>query len=393
MPTCNQLPFPQPSALEVAPQLRALQSQGSIHRVLTPVGDEAWLVTGYEHVRQLFDDDRLGRSHPDPDTAARIGESALFGGPMGDFDTEAAEHARLRALLQPSFSPKQLRALVPKVEALTAGLLDEMEREGPPADLHAALAVPLPILVICELLGVPYSDRDQFRAWTQDVANVSDHARSEQALGELYGYGLTLVEHKRARPRGDFISQLCAIDDVSDSEAAELSMALLFAGHETTVVRIGHGALILLANRDQWEKLLDDPVLIPGAVEELMRATSTGGGVGGLPRYAKTDLDIDGVPIRRGDLILLDIGAANHDPTVFHDPDYLDVTRRATTHLGFGHGARYCIGAPLARIELKTVFAQLIPRFPTMRLNVDPTAITLRSDVLAGGLVELPVSW
>lgn len=248
-------------------------------------------------------------------------------------------------------------------------------------------------MVICELLGVPYGDRDQFRAWTQDVANVTDHPRSEHALGELYRYGLTLVEQKRAHPQGDIISHLCATANITDTEVAQLSMALLFAGHETTVVRIGHGALMLLANRAEWEKLLDNSALIPNAVEELMRATSTGGGVGGLPRYAKTDLDIDGVAIRRGDLVLLDIGAANHDPAVFGDPDHVDVTRRATTHLGFGHGAHYCIGAPLARIELKTVFAQLIPRFPTMRLTVDPTAITLRSDVLAGGLVELPVSW
>ncbi|HZQ32135.1 MAG TPA: cytochrome P450 [Mycobacterium sp.] len=286
-----------------------------------------------------------------------------------------------------------MRSLIPKVEALTAGLLDELATKGPPADLHAELAVPLPVLVICELLGVPYADRDQFRALTQDVANVSDHARSESALAELYRYGLTLVEHKRAHSDDDIISRLCATDGVSDTEAAEMSMALLFAGHETTVVRIGHGALMLLTDRDQWQKLLDDPSLIPHAVEELMRATTTGGGVGGIPRYARTDFDVDGVKVNLGDLVLLDIAAANHDPAVFGDPDHVDITRRAAIHLGFGHGAHYCIGAPLARIELKTVFAQLIPRFPTMRLAVDPASITLRSDVLAGGLVELPVCW
>jgi cytochrome P450 len=388
-----QIPFPQTHPLEVAPGLRALQSRGTIHRVHTQVGDEAWLVTGYTQVRHLLDDDRLGRSHPEPETAARTGESALFGGPLGDFETEAADHARMRALLQPHFSPKHLRALQPRVEALTTGLLDELAKQGPPADLHAKLALPLPILVICELLGVPYGDRNQFRTWTQDVANVSDRARSEGALAELFGYGMTLVEHKRAHPEDDVISRLCATDGVSDVEAAEMSMALLFAGHETTVVQIGLGALLLLSTPDRWRTLLADPALIPNAVEELLRATATGGGVGGIPRYARTDFDIDGVAIHAGDLVLLDIGAANHDLAAFHDPDRFDMIRTEAGHLTFGYGAHYCIGAALARIELKTVFAQLIPRFPSMHLTVDPATLTVRCDVLAGGLVELPVAW
>lgn len=393
MITSAQLPFPQTHPLEAPPALRALQSQGRIHRVRLPVGHKAWLVTGYAEVRQLLDDDRLGRAHPEPDSAARIGESALFGGPLGNFDTEETDHARMRSLLQPHFSPRHLRTLVPRVEALTSGLLDELAQQGPPADLHAKLAVPLPVLVICELLGVPYPDRGQFRRWTQDTANVRDHARSEHGLAELFGYSMKLVERKRAHPGDDVISRLCATAGVSDVEAALLSMALLFAGHETTVVAIGFGALQLLTNPDEWRALLDNPALIPVAVEELLRATSSGGGVGGIPRYARTDFEIDGVPIHAGDLVLLDIGSANHDPTVFGEPDRLDIARKEAAHLTFGYGARYCIGAPLARIELKTVFAQLIPRFAPMHLTVDPATLTLRNDVLAGGLVELPVAW
>ena len=367
--------------------------RGTVHRVRTPVGDEAWLVTDYGQVRRLLDDDRLGRSHPQPDTAARTGESALFGGPLGNFETEAGDHARMRTLLQPHFSPKHLRTLAPRVEALTTGLLNELAEQGPPADLHARLAQPLPILVICELLGVPYSDREQFRAWAEDAGNVRDRARSERGLAELFGYGRRLVERKRAHPGDDVISRLCATDGVSDAEAATMSMFLLFAGHETTVVQIGLGALLLLTNRDQWSALLDNPALIPNAVEELLRAAATGGGVGGIPRYARTDFDIDGVTIHAGDLVLLDIGSANHDPAVFADPEHTDVARKEATHLTFGYGARYCIGAPLARIELKMVFGQLIPRFPSMHLTVDPATLLTRRDVLAGGLVELPVSW
>jgi cytochrome P450 len=389
-----RLPFRHTHPLETAPALRELQLHGAVHRVRTPVGHEAWLVTSYAHVRQLLDDHRLGRSHPRPDTAARSGESALFGGPVGNFDTEGTDHGRMRALLQPHFSPKHLRALIPKVEARTARLLDDLDEEGPPADLHAKLALPLPILVICELLGVPYADRDQFRRWTNDAANVRDHARSEHGLTELYRYGMELVKHKRRYPDDDVISRLCATDGVSDEEAAASSMHLLFAGHETTVVQIGWDAALLLANPVRWQALSDTPALIPNAVEELLRASTRGGaGIAGIPRYARTDLQVDGVTIRAGDLVLLDIGSANHDPAVFIDPDCVDIGRKQAAHLTFGYGAHYCIGAPLARIELKTVFAQLIPRFPSMRLTVDPAALTVRHDVLAAGLGELPVAW
>ncbi len=367
--------------------------RGTVQRVYTAVGHRAWLVTDYGHVRQLLDDDRLGRSHPDPDTAARTGESALFGGPLGNFETEAADHARMRTLLQPHFSPKNLRTLAPRVEALTTAVLNDLAEQGPPADLHTGLALPLPISVICELLGVPYSDRDQFRVWAEDAGNVCDHARSEHGLAELFGYGMRLVERKRAHPGDDVISRLCATDGVSDDEVATMSMFLLFAGHETTVVQIGYGALLLLTNRDQWGALMDNPALIPNAVEELLRAASTGGGVGGIPRYARTDFDIDTVTVHAGDLVLLDIGSANHDPVVFAHPERTDVARKEAAHLTFGYGARYCIGAPLARIELKAVFAQLIPRFPSMHLMVDPATLPTRRDVLAGGLVELPVAW
>src|ERR1700739_3695313 len=159
-----QLPFEQTHPLEISPQLQELQEQGAVHRVRPAVGDEAWLVTRHALIRRLLDDDRLGRSHPEPETAARTGESALFGGPLGEFDTEAADHARMRALLQPHFSPRRLRSLVPRVEAVTTGLLNKLAEQSPPADLHARLALPLPILVICELLGGPYSDHEQFPA-------------------------------------------------------------------------------------------------------------------------------------------------------------------------------------------------------------------------------------
>jgi len=385
-----QLPFEHVHPLEVAPSLRQLQHDGVIHRVRTPVGDLAWLVTGYEEVRSLLADERLGRAHPDPGNAARLGESVMLGGPMGNYDTEQADHARRRSLLQPHFSPKRMRALRPRVDELATVLLDDLARPGPPADLHQALALPLPIQVICELLGVPYADRDQFRAWSEAVGDVRDRARSEHGLRELSGYGRQLAVRKRKQPGDDVISRLCA-DGLSDDEVATLSTNLLFAGHETTVVAIDMGVLCLLANPAQRQALADDPDLVTTAVEEILRAPGRSGG--GIPRYARTSLQIGGVTVQAGDLVLLDSRVANHDPAVFTSPGRFDITRDGPGHLSFGHGAHYCVGAPLARIELQAVFAQLPARFPAMRLTVPAGQLPLRSGALTGGLTALPVEW
>ena len=391
MVVAAQLPFEQADALQFAPRLRELQDQGTVHRVLTDVGDSAWLVTRHAEVRRLLDDDRLGRAHPEPETAARTGASALFGGPLGDFTTEHADHQRMRGLLQPHFTPGHMRALRPRIEESATRLLDELAEHGPPADMHTVVAVPLPILVICELLEVPYEDREEFRRWTDDAGNTRDHARSEQGLGQLFDYGRQLVAAKRRDPADDVISRLCATEDVTDDEAAELSMFLLFAGHETTVVQIGFTALLLMANPEQWRALVDNPGLVPNAVEETLRTSRRAGGA--MVRYARTDLDIDGVAIKAGDLVLLEIGGGNHDPTVFANPDRVDITRHAATHLAFGYGARYCIGAPLARIELQTVFSQLVSRFPTLKLAADVEELAVRDDALTRGLIALPVRW
>ncbi|MEV4113477.1 cytochrome P450 [Nonomuraea sp. NPDC049695] len=388
-----RLPFHQPGPMQPAPLLRRLQAQGPIHAIRTAVGDPAWLVTGYEEVRALLDDDRLGRAHREPQRASRTGESALFGGPLGDFDTEQGDHRRMRSLLQPHFSPKRMRALRGRVETLTANLLDEMAAAGPPADLHAALALPLPIAVICELLGIPFADRARFRAWTQAAADITDRGRSEQGLAQLFNYGQQLVARNRADgdADADVISRLAATDGVSDDEAAALGMTLLFAGHETTVTVIGKGVLWLLTAAGQWQALVDDLSRIDAAVEEILRAPGLGGG--GIPRYARIDLEIAGVPVRAGDLVLLDTGAANHDAHVFADPDRFDLARPAAPHLTFGHGAHYCIGAPLARIELQVAFSQLVARFPTLELGCAVEDLTFNPYVLTGGLTALPVTW
>ena len=385
------LPFEKPDTLGVPPLLRKLRTEGPITRVRTPAGDEAWLVTRHAEVRQLLNDERLGLSHREPDRAPRINDSVFYGAPLGNFETERADLARMRGLLQPYFTPKRMRALRPRVEALTDDLLDALGQRTPPVDLHDALSLPLPVLVICELLGVPYSDRAQFRAWSDEIADTYDRQRSESALGNLFAYMKELVERKHAEPGDDVISGLAATEGVDHDEAAMNAAALLFAGHETTVVRIDIGTLLLLANPDQWQALLRDPSRAAAAVEEILRASATGGG--GLPRWARADIHVGGVTIRAGEAVLLDIGAANHDDREFANPDRFDIGRTDGAHLMFGHGPRYCLGAPLARIELQAVFTRLLPRFPTMRLAVPVERVPVRSGVLTGGLVELAVTW
>lgn len=386
-----QLPFPQPHPLRAGEELRAVRATGPIHRVRTPTGDEAWLVTGYGVVRELLDDDRLGRSHRSPMTAPRSRASALFGGPIGDFDAEFTGHERMRSLLNPHFSARSLHALKPRVEALTTGLLDELELLGPPADLHTQLALPLPVLVICELLGVPYDDRDTFKVWVHACAFEEDATDSLQGMAALIDYCACLVADKRRRPGEDVISRLCEEDGLPDVEIAVLAMALLFAGFETSVVKIWHLTAQLLSERAQWQVLLDDPSLIPKATEELMRVTMNANP--GIPRYARETFTINGVTINDGDLVLLDPGSANHDPEFFHNPDVADFGRRGTPPMSFGYGRRYCLGAPLARLELKSVFSQLIPRFPDMQMTVDASELSTNVDELGSGLGALPVTW
>jgi pentalenolactone synthase len=387
------LPFEQPDLLSVPPQMRELQASCPVARVRTPAGDEAWLVTRYADVKRLFGESRLGRSHPDPEHAPRISDSVLLGGAVGNYETEDRDHAQMRALLTPYFSARRMQELHPRVEALVDQLLDAMTASERPVDLHQALAVPLPVLVICELLGVPYEDRDQFRAWTQGMSDMHDRELATASMGSLFAYMGELVARKRARPEDDVISGLCAAEGgaLANDHVAQLSAMLLFAGHETTVTRIDTGTLLLLVHPDQRERMLGDPSLVPAAVEEILRVSARG--EGGMPRYARADIELDGASIHAGEAVLLNMGAGNHDEREFPEPDRFDVCRQPNPHLTFGHGPRFCIGAPLARIELNAVFARLLPRFPGMRLAVPIESLRVRHDLLTGGLTALPVTW
>ena len=394
-----QLPFPTPDPLGLAPALAPLREHTPITRVRTRTGDEAWLVTDYADVRSLLSDPRLGRSHPEPEKAARLHEGVLLGGPSGDHEHEHESHQRMRRLLAPAFSARRMRALDEHVRELVATLIDDLLRRDRPADVHDALSVPLPTLVICELLGVPYADRDRFRVWSEQTGSFDGEA-SRAGITALGTYVYGLLATKRESPGEDVLSDLVAAQredpTLTDLEVTGIATALLFAGHETTVNRIDSGILRLFPHDGPRHPIAgavsDDDVA--GFVEEILRLPGPGSGRGGgLIRYASTEVETGGIVIAPGDAVVLSIGAANQDPAVFDAPEDLDVTRAPNPHLGFGHGAHHCVGASLARVELRAVFATLPRRVPTLRVAVPLDGLRLRDDNLTGGLTELPVTW
>jgi len=386
----DQLPFPATDdILALAPRYRELQEQEPVARVRTATGDPAWLVTRHEDVTTLFGDDRLGRSHPSPARAAGVSSSVLLGGPVGDYDTERDRHRQMRQLLGPAFSARRMNALRPRIGQLVDQLLDELP--APPTDWHRAFSVPLPVMVICELLGVPYDDHPRFRPWATELTSLTDPARARAAGGELTAYVRGLLPAKRDVLGEDVLSDLIE-GGLTDDAIADMAAMLLFAGHETTVVRLDLGLVLLLTRPDQMDALRADATLVPGAVEEILRLSSLST-TGGLPRYARTEVVVRDVTIPPGDAIVLAAHAANRDRRVFDDPDTFNSGRTANPHLSFGHGAHYCIGAALARVELQEAFGRIPARLPGLRLAVPRTELRVHTDRLTAGLAGLPVTW
>jgi cytochrome P450 len=393
-----QLPLARPNILELAPLYEVLRREAPIAPVTTPAGDPAWLVTRYEEVRLLLGDKRFGRSHPEPEKASRITTAAVLDGPSGEYETEEADHARMRRLLTPAFSAKRMRMLSDHMDELVGGYLDRLVAEHDAtgvADLHAGLAYPLPVAMICRLLGVPESDHELFSRLSERMANVTIGEEAHRAREEFFRYMIGLVEAKRAQLGEDVISDLVRAQSEDPAydyqEMVRLCVGLLFAGHETTVNRIGLGVLFLLTDRSRWEALVADPDgRVDAVVEEIMRLGAPGDL--GLLRYAHEDVTISGVTIERGDALVLSINAANRDASVYSNAESFDPDRPERTHLGFGHGAHFCIGASLARTELRVVFAALAKRLPGLRLAKELDQLEVRA-TLTGGVAELPVTW
>ncbi|MGW0522531.1 cytochrome P450 [Crossiella sp. NPDC003009] len=362
-----------------------------VRRIRTPLGDAAWLVTGHAEVRRLYADRRLGRTHPDPASAARFGDHQLLSASeLYSHEHEHEEHMGMRALLQPFFSGRRMAELGAPVRALLAELLDELAEAGPGADLHATVSAPLSVRTLCALLGVP--DRDRFRDLV-DGMDVGDRARADAAQAELAAYLAELVERKRLTPDDSLLGGLCAAG-LSTEDIAGIATMVLFAGYDSTAVMIDSGVLLLSRHREQWELLRTVPAAVPGAVEEILRLADAEEPEGaGFPRYARESFEVDGVRIEQGEAVLLDVARANLDERAFADPLRFDLGRSPNPQLSFGHGPWHCLGAPLARLQLTEVFTALPARFPELRLGIPDGELTQEGGTFTGRVRGLPVLW
>ncbi|MCK2244171.1 MULTISPECIES: cytochrome P450 [unclassified Crossiella] len=387
-----QLPLNRPNPLALAPLYQVLRPQTPVVPVTTPAGDPAWLVLGYEEVKQAFADPRFGRSHPEPERAGRLAESAMGGAPAGDHETEQAEHARMRKVLGPAFSVPRMRRLTDRIQELTDQCLDDLAAADQPADLHRLVSFPLPALAISELLGVPAADRAHFSSLSRNLGLFDDPAASQAALAEFAGYTLSLAASKRMDPGPDVLSDLVADPTISDEVVAQVAIALLFAGHETTATRIDFGVLWLLSDPARRAAFTADPEgQAQSTVEEILRLSAPHGL--GLLRYANADVEIGGVTIGRGDMVLVSNDAANRDAAVFTDPEEFQPGRKPNPHLAFGHGRHVCIGANLARAQLRILFPALFRRFPDLSLVAEVDDLPLVTNDLTGGVAEVLVRW
>ncbi|ETK34690.1 cytochrome P450 [Microbispora sp. ATCC PTA-5024] len=394
-PRIATFPVKRERAFDPPDLLRRWQEEAPIRRMTYADGHEGWVVTGYAAARAILADPRFSTRpellhSPIPQRNLRLQNMNV---PPGFFiRMDPPDHTRYRKLLTGQFTVRRMKLLEPRVEEIANARLDEMERQGPPADLVSAFALPIPSLVICELLGVPYDDRAKFQRDSAVMLNL-DSTLDEvtAAMADLLTYLHDLVMRKTAHPEDDLLSGLIAGGELTDRELAGIALLLLVAGHETTANMLGLGTFALLSNPPQMAALREDPTLIDNAVEELMRYLSIVH-LGPI-RAALEDVEIDGHLIRAGESVTLAIAAANRDPVRFGGGDMLDVTRSAHGHLAFGHGVHQCLGQQLARTEMRIAYAALLRRLPGLRLAVPPAEVPMRSNMAIYGVHRLPVAW
>ncbi|AIA05948.1 cytochrome P450 [Streptomyces noursei] len=376
-----------------------MRDEAPVQKVVLPQGLAVWLLTRYDDVRAALSDPRLRSDKSDVDGVLRnhlVSQEAreswvdeLSGNLL---NTDPPDHTRLRRLVNRAFTPRTVAAMRSRIEEVTDELLDALPR-GSEVDLLASFALPLPIIVICDLLGVPPEDRGVFTDWSNALLSSADAAETAEAGQKMFAFLGALLAEKRARPADDLLSGLVQVRDeedrLSEEELISMALLLLVAGNESTVNLIGNSVLALLRHPDQLAALRADPALLPGAIEEFLRYdgpinTATF-------RSTAEPVTFSGVTIPAGELVVVSLLAANRDAGRFADPDRLDVTRPAGGHLGFGHGVHFCLGAPLARMEGEIALGRLLARFPDIKPALALDELTYRFSTIIHGLEKLPV--
>ncbi|ACZ87736.1 cytochrome P450 [Streptosporangium roseum] len=394
-------PIPNDAALDPPAEWAELRGKCPVAHVTLPSGDRATLLTRYEDVKQVLADPRFTRLLNAPD-AARLSateDGGLFNSEMATIIPDGGEeHQHWRRLVGKWFTAKRMNALRPVMAQIAEDLIDDMVRCGAPGDLKASLGFPLPVYVICDMLGVPAEDRDRFSYWSDTLLNLTRYGKEEieAAQAEFFQYMSDHLAAKRSEPGEDLLSELIAAGGPEDGGLNDLQilvtgMALLVAGHETTANMIGKMVSMLLADRSRWEALLADPSLIRTAVEESLRLDANSGF--GLPRYLKEETEVSGEHLPKGTTVICSMAAANRDVSAFEDAERFDLTRSPNPHLAFGAGAHSCLGQALARTELQVVLEVLLRKLPSLELAVPVEELERVEGLAVGGLRTVPVRW
>ncbi|MET9664269.1 cytochrome P450 [Streptomyces sp. NPDC006475] len=372
-----------------------LRETAPVQRITGPDGSPAWIVTRYEDVRQALADPRLSldKRHALPGSYRGFALPPALDANLLNMDPP--DHTRIRRLVTQAFTARRIEELRTPVRRIADDLLDAVAPHGR-ADLVAAYAAPLPIAVICELLGVPPHSRRDFRDWTDALVapDPTQPGRAKEAIGSMLGFFHELLAHKRAEPADDLLSALIAVreegeDRLSENELMSLAFLILFAGYENTVQLIGNATLALLRHPAQLAALRADPTRIGPAVEELARYD--GPALLAIRRFPVEEVTIGGVTVPAGETVLLSLASADRDPARFPEPDRLDLSRDTAGHLALGHGIHYCLGAPLARLETGVALSALLERFPRLALDTAESGLRRRPSARARGLIALPV--
>lgn len=386
-------PFEGPRSID--PPLLAMEMQAvdPVPYVRLASGHSVRLATRYDDVRRVLTDGAMSRAGCVGPDAPTIVPGSMSPDLMSNMDPP--RHTRLRRLVSGAFTFRAVDRLRPQVELVVDELLDEMVVKGAPADLVASLANPLPAVVICEMLGIPRDERAAPYAWVH-AATHPDAEELDRATAEASTYLLDLIARKRSSPGDDLLTALIQVrdsgDQLTEPELLTTVLMLFAAGQETTASQLAKSVLVLTQHPDQWDRLVADPSLVPQAVEELLRYVGLGHAA--FPRAALTDLELSGVAVQEGEAIFPLLAVANRDPVVFPDPGRFDVTRvDAVLHLSFGRGIHFCLGAPLARLELTVALTALVTMFPTLRLANPDTEPDWNPHTVAGGLSSLVVTW
>jgi cytochrome P450 len=380
--------------------MRRLRGDQPVCPVELPNGDHAWLVTRYEDVATLLADSRFSRIF-NPSGRSRSGDRATppdgLGATTRTLGMDGPPHRTLRAVVNRAFTARRVEAMVPAIQRLTDGLAEGMRQHGKPVDLVEHYASPLPITVICELLGVPSADADRFRAWSDRTLSVTAYSREEvvQAWQGLFAYFSEMVAAKRENPSDDLLSALVEASDqeekLTEIELVYLATGLLIGGHESTINAIALSVWRLLQHPEQVATLRAQPELIGTAVEELLRYQTLGDV--DRQRFAQEDVELGGTSVAAGEMLLAGVMSANRDERYFPNPECLDVTRTPNPHLSFGQGPHYCLGAALARAEMQIAIGTLLRDFPDLRLVHPAHQVRWKTGLMVNGLEELLVTW